>query len=232
MPAPLWPHARGYPGRVPLRLDLAEPRVDLAPLVAALAEGACAVIPTDTVYGLICAAGQPEACARLSALKGRDPRAALDRHVRGGEGAEELLAPLEAGVAGRARALLARGATVLVPNPSGRYLHLCGDDPQRIGLRVSAFPPALGAALAAPGRSSPRSANLHGGADPRTLGEVPAALAAAVRRARRRRARGGRPLLDRARPDRSPTRHPARGGARHGGRARAHRLMPPRREPT
>ena len=70
-----WSKTRaGYPDRVPLRLDLAEPRVDLAPLTAALAEGACAVIPTDTVYGLVCAAGQVEACARLSALKGRDPR--------------------------------------------------------------------------------------------------------------------------------------------------------------
>ena len=54
----------GYPGRVPLRLDLAEPRVDLAPLAAALADGACAVIPTDTVYGLVCDAAQPGGLCR------------------------------------------------------------------------------------------------------------------------------------------------------------------------
>jgi len=53
------PTARGYPDQVPLRLDLAEPRVDLAPLSAALAEGACAIVPTDTVYGLVCDAAQP-----------------------------------------------------------------------------------------------------------------------------------------------------------------------------
>jgi L-threonylcarbamoyladenylate synthase len=163
---------------VPLRLDLAEPRVDLAPLAAALAEGACAVIPTDTVYGLICAAGLPGACARLSELKGRDPGQPSTVMFASSEAAEQLLAPLAPALASRARALVARGATVLVPNPEGRYLHLCGDDPWRIGLRVSAFPPALASALGSAGPILATSANLHGGPDPRTLAEVPEALAA------------------------------------------------------
>ena len=99
----------GYPGRVPLRLDLAEPRVDLAPLAAALAQGACAVIPTDTVYGLVCDAGQPEACARLSAIKAAGSAAALDRDVREPEDAETLLAPLAAEHGGAARGRCSRG---------------------------------------------------------------------------------------------------------------------------
>ena len=181
----IWPYrtrdahtTRGYPDQVPLRLDLAEPRVDLAPLSAALAEGACAVVPTDTVYGLVCDAAQPEACARLSVLKGRDPRQPSTVMFATVEAAEALLAPLEAGLAGRARALLGRGATVLLPNPLGRYLHLCGDDPQRIGVRVSAFPDALARVIDGVGAILATSANLHGGADPRTLGDVPAELAA------------------------------------------------------
>jgi L-threonylcarbamoyladenylate synthase len=161
---------------VPLRLDLAEPRVDLAPLASALAEGACAVIPTDTVYGLVCAAGQPAACARLSELKGRDPGQPSTVMFAGQGAAEVLLAPLEPGLARRARALLGRGATVLVPNPGRRYLHLTGDDPERIGLRVSAFPPALAEAIAAVEAILATSANLHGGPDPRTLDDVPPAL--------------------------------------------------------
>src|SRR4051812_37137448 len=72
-PRPCGRGVRGYPGCVPLRLDLGEPRVDLAPLAAALAEGACAVIPTDTVYGLVGDAAQTDACLRLSELKRRDP---------------------------------------------------------------------------------------------------------------------------------------------------------------
>jgi tRNA threonylcarbamoyl adenosine modification protein (Sua5/YciO/YrdC/YwlC family) len=162
---------------VPLRLDLAEPRVDLAPLAAALAEGACAVIPTDTVYGLVCAAGQPGACARLSELKGRDPAQPSTVMFATYAAAEALLAPLEPALAARARALLARGATVLVPNPQGRYTHLCGADPQRIGVRVSAFPPALSRAIEQTGAIVATSANLHGGPDPRTLDGVPAELA-------------------------------------------------------
>ena len=74
--------------------------------------------------------------------------------------------------------MLARGATVLVPNPQRRYLHLTGSEPQRIGLRVSAFPAALAAAIAQAGPILATSANLHGGPDPRTLGDVPAELAA------------------------------------------------------
>jgi tRNA threonylcarbamoyl adenosine modification protein (Sua5/YciO/YrdC/YwlC family) len=162
---------------VPLRLDLAEPRVDLAPLAAALAQGACAVIPTDTVYGLVCDAAQPDACARLSVLKRRDAKKPSTVMFASQEAAEMLLEPLAAETATRARALLRRGATVLVPNPGARFLHLTGDEPGRIGLRVSAFPQALADAIARVGAILATSANLHGGADPRTLAEVPAELA-------------------------------------------------------
>jgi L-threonylcarbamoyladenylate synthase len=163
---------------VPLRLDLAEPRVDLAPLAAALAQGACAVIPTDTVYGLVCDAGRAEACLRLGTLKGRDPQQPSTVMFASAGDAESLLAPLDHDLAQQARALLARGATVLVPNPEGRFPHLCGDHPERIGLRVSGFPDALAAAIATAGAILATSANLHGEPDPRTLDEVPATIAA------------------------------------------------------
>ena len=164
---------------MPLRLDLAEPRIDLGPLTTALAGGACAVIPTDTVYGLICDAALPEACERLSALKRRDARRPSTVMFASVEtAAARLLAPLDDMLAGRARRLLARGATVLIPNPDGHYVHLCGDEPQRIGVRVSAFPPVLAAVIDAVGAILATSANLHGGSDPRTLAEVPAAIAA------------------------------------------------------
>ena len=168
--------ARGYPDQVPLRLDLAEPRVDLAPLAAALAEGACAVIPTDTVYGLVCAAGQADACARLSSLKGRDALQPSTVMFASHAAAETLLAPLEPGLGERARRVLGRGATVLVPNPEARFPHLCGDHPERIGVRVSAFPDALAAAIGTAGAILATSANLHGEPDPRTLDEVPAGI--------------------------------------------------------
>jgi L-threonylcarbamoyladenylate synthase len=165
---------------VPLRLDLAEPRVDLGPLTTALAEGACAVIPTDTVYGLVCDAAQPAAYSGLSALKRRDPLQPSTVMFASVAAADaRLLAPLDEALAQRARTLLARGATVLIPNPDGRYVHLCGERPERIGVRVSAFAPALAAAIEGVGAIVATSANLHGGGDPRTLAEVPGELAAA-----------------------------------------------------
>ena len=75
--------------------------------------------------------------------------------------------------------LLQRGATVLVPNPEARYLHLTGNDPQRIGAaRVGVRAGARGCDRVGAAPILATSANLHGGADPRTLGEVPAELAA------------------------------------------------------
>lgn len=163
---------------MPLRLDLAEPRIDLGPLTTALAGGACAVIPTDTVYGLVCDAAQPDACERLSALKRRAPQQpSTVMFASVGAADARLLAPLDEALAGRARTLLERGATVLIPNPDGHYAHLCGDEPQRIGVRVSAFAPALAAAIDQVGAIVATSANLHGGSDPRTLAEVPVELA-------------------------------------------------------
>ena len=104
--------------------------------------------------------------------------------------AETLLAPLEAVVAGRARALLQRGATVLVPNPAARYLHLTGNDPGRIGLRVSALAPALAGAIAAVGAILATSANLHGGPDPRGKGQIDQVAGRPTSRARPASLRG------------------------------------------
>ena len=164
---------------MPLRLDLAEPRVDLGPLTTALTGGACAVIPTDTVYGLVCDAAQPAACARLGELKRRDPlQPSTVMFASVAAARARLLAPLDAALAARAEALLERGATVLIPNPDGHYVHLCGEQPQRIGVRVSRFAPRLASALEDVGAIVATSANLHGGDDPRTLAEVPGELAA------------------------------------------------------
>ena len=182
--------SRGYPDQVPLRLDLAEPRVDLAPLVAALAEGACAVIPTDTVYGLVCDAGAAGGVRAAERAQGARSAPALDRHVRdASRPPRQLLAPLEAAARGaRTGAARRAGRPCSCPTRSAATRTSAATIRERIGVRVSAFPPALARAIDGVGAILATSANLHGGADPRTLGEVPAELAAAVRRARRRRA--------------------------------------------
>ena len=154
-----------------MRLGLAD---DLAPLTRALLEGGSAVIPTDTVYGLVCAASDEGACVEVARLKGRDP----------GQPSSVLVATVEAARGltddARAVALLETGATVILPNPARRFPWLCGTTPERLGVRVSRFDPRLEAALAGIGPLLATSANLHGGQDPATLAAVPPALAVAI----------------------------------------------------
>ncbi len=158
-----------YDRAMPLRLALAD---DLAPLGVALGAGGTAVIPTDTVYGLVCAAAQEAACAELSRLKGRDPRQPSSVLVATLEAAEQLTGGDE-----RRLALLATGATVIMPNRERRYAWLCGLTPDRIGVRLSRFAPGLEMVLAAVGPLLATSANVHGGPDPATLAAVPPAIA-------------------------------------------------------
>ena len=76
----------------------------------------------------------------------------------------------------RARLVLPGRVTVIVPNPSRRFRWLCGGDPSSIGLRVPELAPALAAAIDRIGAVMATSANLHGGPDPASLDDVPAAI--------------------------------------------------------
>jgi L-threonylcarbamoyladenylate synthase len=134
--------------------------------------GGVAVFPADTVYGLACEPDTPEAVERLYGLKGRpaDKPAAVmffDREL-----AFDALPEIEP----RTRALLERilpgAVTVLLPNPLRRFPLACGPDPHTLGLRVPDLP-ALG------GMHWPvlqTSANRSGGADARSVEEVPAEI--------------------------------------------------------
>jgi L-threonylcarbamoyladenylate synthase len=137
-----------------------------------LADGGVAVFPADTVYGLACDPTSPAAVARLYALKGRPadkPAAvmffALERALAA---LPELTPPLRAAL----QALLPGAVTLLLPNPLARYPLACGPDPWTLGLRVPAPGPLAEVGL--PVLQS--SANRSGGADPRSLDEVDAAV--------------------------------------------------------
>ncbi len=125
------------------------------------------MFPTDTVYGLGCDVENPQAVRRLYELKGRAPHkpaAVLWSRL------EEALADLdELGPRTRAamRALLPGPLTTLVPNPRGRY-PLAGGE--ALGVRVPVTSLAFGCRLLQ------SSANLAGGTEARTLGDVPASL--------------------------------------------------------
>jgi L-threonylcarbamoyladenylate synthase len=143
----------------------------------ALREGGLAIVPTDTVYGIGCAADLPDACARLYECKSRpadQPTALVVGSVA------RLLEDTLPELTGRAGALCQRvlpgSVTLIVPNPGRRFAHLCGATPERIGVRVPLLPADVAGLADAVGGLALTSANLRGEPAPARLRDVPAEL--------------------------------------------------------
>lgn len=122
---------------------------------AVIRGGGVVVFPADTVYGLACDPGNPEAVARLYALKGRPPtKPAAVMYF-----SLEDLPPIPQ----RGRGLLPGPVTLLILDPQ--------DAEKKLGVRFPVTdlkgPPVLQS-----------SANHSGGPDARSLGEVPADIRA------------------------------------------------------
>ena len=131
--------------------------------------GGVAVFPADTVYGLACDPGSRLAVERLYRLKRRSMRKPSAVMFFDLELALEALPELGPRTRAALERLLPGPVTVLLPNPRHRYPLACGDDPETLGLRVVQVPALAGVKW--PVLQS--SANLAGGADARTLAEVP-----------------------------------------------------------
>jgi L-threonylcarbamoyladenylate synthase len=146
----------------------------VAETVAALEAGELAVIPTDTVYGLACRADHEQAVSALSALKGRAPDQPVALVARSPDALLELVPEIET-------ATLVRGPfTLVLPNPARRLTWLTGSRPDTIGVRIPEVEGVGAALLDAVGVVAATSANLHGGADPARVEEVPEAILHAV----------------------------------------------------
>jgi len=148
--------------------------------VAALSSGALAVVPMDTVYGLVANADSEASARELSRAKGRaDPQpialVAADLEIL-----LECVPELRGRSATIAGALLPGPYTLVLPNPARRYLWLTESRLDTIGVRVPKLVGPVLAVLQRVGAFAATSANLTGGADPRTLEEVPEALRAAA----------------------------------------------------
>ena len=138
-----------------------------------MAAGGVAIFPADTVYGLACDAGDEGAVDRLYVLKGRPqdkPAAVMFFSLElalGSVGRQgpRIIAALEA--------LLPGAVTLLIPNGELRYPLACASDPETLGLRVPALPPAAASLHAVRWPVLQSSANAAGGRDPREIGEVP-----------------------------------------------------------
>src|SRR5215218_2732926 len=128
-----------------------------------MAVGGVAVFPADTVYGLACDPGSEDAVARLYGLKRRRPDKPAAVMLFSVDLA--LAALPEVGPRTRAalEALLPGGVTLLLPNPARRFRLACGPDPDTVGVRVPALPPAAAALQAVRWPVLQSSANVAGG---------------------------------------------------------------------
>ncbi len=148
--------------------------------VEAIRGGRLAIVPTDTVYGLVASPYSEAPVRRLYRAKGRDelqPTALVAADL-------DVLfecVPEFRGRAGTiARALLPGAFTLVLPNPARRFRWLTGPSPETIGVRVPELAGPGGEVLSKVGVIVATSANLPGGSDPRTLDEVPEKLRAAA----------------------------------------------------
>jgi L-threonylcarbamoyladenylate synthase len=136
--------------------------------VEAIGEGRPVVLPTDTVYGLCTTPLKPEA---LSRLKGRGPEQPIALLASEVDILLELVPELPEPIV---RSLLPGRLTLIFPNPERRFPLLSPLD--TIGVRVPDLRGAARRIVTRAGAVAATSANLHGGADPRRLDEIPQAI--------------------------------------------------------
>lgn len=148
--------------------------------VDALRAGKLVIVPTDTVYGLAASPYSEEPVRRLYRAKGRDdvqPTALVAASV---DMLFECVPELRGRAGSIAGALLPGPYTLVLPNPARRYRWLNGTSPETIGVRVPDLDGPGREVLEGAGAFAATSANLPGGADPRTLADVPEKLRTAA----------------------------------------------------
>ena len=153
---------------------------DVDDAVAAIRGGRLAIVPTDTVYGLATTPYDEDAVRGLYLAKGRVEQQPTALVVRDIELLLECLPELEGVTERVARVLLPGAYTLILPNPGRRFPWLAGSRPQTLGVRIPELAGPARHVLDRAGALVATSANLPGGPDPHTLGDVPERLRAAA----------------------------------------------------
>jgi L-threonylcarbamoyladenylate synthase len=149
-------------------------------VIAAIRAGEPVILPTDTVYGLCADPFRPEPAQRVKRLKGREQSQPLALLAADVEALLECVPELRGRSGTIVGALLPGAYTLVLPNPAGRFPWLSGSRPETIGVRVPELAGEARSVVETVGAVLATSANLHGGADPRRLDDVPAELRGAV----------------------------------------------------
>jgi L-threonylcarbamoyladenylate synthase len=153
---------------------------DVEAAVASIREGGLAVIPTDTVYGLVSTPYREEPVRRLSALKARSPDQPFAIAASSLDWLLECVPELRGRSAVVARTLLPGPFTLVLPNPARRFPWLGGKRTDTIGIRVPLLEGPGKEILERVGAVAATSANLHGSVDPRRTDEIPEEISSAA----------------------------------------------------
>ena len=144
---------------------------DIAAAVAALRAGQVIGLPTETVYGLAADASNPEAVARIFAIKGRPAHHPVIVHVASIDQVPQWAREFPAAARALAQRFWPGPLTLVLPRADRVPLQITGGQ-DTVALRVPAHPTALavlrdfGGGLAAP------SANRYGHVSPTTAQHV------------------------------------------------------------
>lgn len=133
-----------------------------------IAAGGVALFPADGLYGLACDPLNAKAIERIHRIKGRDegkPSAVL---YFSPSAMRELVDDFGERTRSAAGSLLPGPVTLVVANPSHRYALACGDEPERLGVRLIAG--SLAGAMCPVFQTS---ANRSGDPAPAIFGDVP-----------------------------------------------------------
>jgi L-threonylcarbamoyladenylate synthase len=134
--------------------------------------GGVAIFPADTVYGLATEPDSREGVDRLYRLKGRlpdKPSAVMFFEI---EAALAALSELEPRTRHAVESLLPGPVTLLVPNPARRYPLACGNEPDKLGIRVPRLEGALAPLASARWPVLQSSANRAGQPDARRIEDI------------------------------------------------------------
>ncbi|MEK6277893.1 MAG: Sua5/YciO/YrdC/YwlC family protein [Actinomycetota bacterium] len=156
-----------------ISIEAEEAAAARAELERCVAGGGVAVFPADGLYGLACDPLNAAAIARVHALKGRHQGKPSAVMYFAPLAMRELLAALGPRTREAAAALLPGPVTLVVANPQRRFPLACGDDPERLGVRLIEGP--LAGAMCPVFQTS---ANRSGGAAPSRFADVTAGIVA------------------------------------------------------
>jgi L-threonylcarbamoyladenylate synthase len=107
-----------------------------AALERCVLSGGVAVFPADGLYGLACDPANADAIARIHALKGRDEGKPSAVMFFSPLAMRELVATLGPRTRDALGVLLPGPVTLVVANPEHRYPLACGENPERLGIRL------------------------------------------------------------------------------------------------